>query len=439
MTDRRHIWQTWSRTVRCRPDRWVTPRVEGQLTEAVRTAAEQGLGVRVAGSGHSFNQLACTEDMLLDLSGYTGVLDIDRRAATVTVRGGTRLAEINAALDRAGLALANIGTLDTQTVAGAISTGNHGTGITHRPFSDQVSALRLVTAEGTVLCLEEESELMRAARTSLGTLGVISTVTLRCVTLFNLRSVPGAEQLDDILDRFEEWAHSADHVSFNWLPWTEEVFTRAWHRTDEVPTRSAVRQRYATTVDEMRCGLAGLAGQRRPTAVPWAKRFLASGVPAEYVDVGHRVFSFPQPVRFLALEHALPLENVPAALRELRVALRRFGAYSPYSVLVRVGAADDSPLSPAYGRLTGYVNLTVPRTARYTEILRTAEHLLRDLDGRPHWGKAHTATAEVLRPRYPEWDQFQTIRGKLDPTGMFSNEYIGRVLGPVDAAQQVYA
>ncbi|MWK35650.1 FAD-binding protein [Actinomadura sp. J1-007] len=87
MTDRRHIWQTWSRTVRCRPARWITPRVEGQLTEAVRTAAEQGLGVRVAGSGHSFNQLACTEDMLLDLSGYTGVLDIDRRAATVTVRG----------------------------------------------------------------------------------------------------------------------------------------------------------------------------------------------------------------------------------------------------------------------------------------------------------------------------------------------------------------
>ncbi|MWK35651.1 hypothetical protein GEV43_17450 [Actinomadura sp. J1-007] len=280
---------------------------------------------------------------------------------------------------------------------------------------------------------------MRAARTSLGTLGVISTVTLRCVPRFNLRSVPGAERLDGILDRFEEWAHSADHVSFNWLPWTEEAFTRAWHRTDEVPTRGAVRQRYATTVDEMRCGLAGLAGHRRPAAVPWAKRLLAAGVPTEYVDAGHRVFSFPQPVRFLALEHALPLENVPAALRELRVALRRFGAYSPYSVLVRVGAADDSPLSPVFGRLTGYVNLTVPRTARYTEILRTAEHLLRDLDGRPHWGKAHTATAEVLRPRYPQWDRFQAIRGKLDPTGMFCNEYVGRVLGPVDAAQQVYA
>lgn len=441
MTDRQHIWQTWSRTVRCSPSQWVTPRVEGQVVEAVRTAANRGLGVRVAGAGHSFNQLACTEDVLLDLSRYTGVLDIDRRAMTVTVRGGTRLAEVNAALDRAGLALANIGTLDTQSVAGAISTGNHGTGIAHRPFSAQVAALRLVTADGTVLSLDDDNdpELFRCARTALGALGVISTVTLRCVPRFNLRSVPGGERLDDLLDRFEEWAHSADHVSFNWLPWTEDVFTRAWHRTDAPPTRGAGRQRYATTVDEMRCGIAGLAGQWRPAVVPRVKRMLASGAPVEYVEVSHRVFSFPQPVKFLALEHALPLEAVPAALRGLRVALRRFGAYSPYSVLVRVGAADDSPLSPAFGRATGFVNLTVPRTARYTEILRTAEHLLRDLDGRPHWGKAHTATAEVLWPRYPQWGQFQAVRGKLDPSGVFCNEYIGRVLGLVDAALRVYS
>lgn len=435
MRIRQGTWQTWAGTVRCRPSRLVVPTVEGQIVEAVRDAAARGVNVRAVGSGHSFNQLGCTEGVLLDLSGYTGVLDVDREARTVTVRAGTRLAEVCAVLDRADLALANIGTLDGQSVAGAISTGNHGTGMAHRPFADQVTALRIVTADGTALDLDEASDpaVFRCARTSLGALGVITAVTLRCVPAFNLRSTSRTERLDDLLDRFEEWAHSADHPSFTWLPWTDEAATRAFQRTFEPPTPRSELRRYATTLDEMRCGIAGLAGRWSSAAVPWMKQVMASEGPADYVGRSHRVFTFPQPVKFLALEHALPLSAVPAALRGLRVALRRFGSYSPYSVLVRVGAPDDSPLSPASGRPTGYVNLTVPRTARYTEILRTAEHLLRDMDGRPHWGKAHTATAEVLRPRYPEWDGFQRVRESLDPDGVFCNEYIGRVLGPVTA------
>jgi L-gulono-1,4-lactone dehydrogenase len=153
--------------------------------------------------------------------------------------------------------------------------------------------------------------------------------------------------------------------------------------------------------------------------------------PSGYVDAGHRVATFPQPVRFVALEHALALDRVPEALRTLRGTLRRAGLYSPYSVLVRVGAADDAPLSPAYGRLTGYVNLTVPRTVVYGELLRTMEHVLRELDARPHWGKAHTATAEILAKRYPEWDVFQRTRAELDPSGRFTNDYLRRVLGPI--------
>jgi L-gulonolactone oxidase len=151
------------------------------------------------------------------------------------------------------------------------------------------------------------------------------------------------------------------------------------------------------------------------------------------VDTAFRAFTFPQPVRFLALEHALPLAAVPAALRDLGAALRRCGRNSPYSVLVRVGAGDDAPLSPAYGRPTGYVNLTVPRAPGYAEVLRTVEHVLRGYDGRPHWGKAHTATAETLAPRYPEWDRFARVRAELDPAGVFGNDYLDRVLGPVRA------
>ncbi|GGM15095.1 D-arabinono-1,4-lactone oxidase [Micromonospora yangpuensis] len=432
-------WRNWSGTVGCRPAQLLAPTTEDEVVAAVRAAGERGSPVRPVGSGHSFNALACTDGLLLDLSRYRGVLAVDAAAGEVTVLGGTTLGELAEALDRRGLALANLGTLAEQSVAGAISTGNHGSGLAHAPLSAQVVRLRLVTADGRVRTLDadREPEVFRCARTALGTLGVLSTVTLRCVPQFNLRVSYRTEPLDTVLDGFADWAAEADHVAFSWLPWQERAGLRALRVTAAPRTRDAVRRRYATTIDEVRCGLIGLAGRADTRAVPWLKgrRWRSTRPAVEYVDASHRVFTFPQPVRFLALEHALPLEATPDALRALRRTLRRAGAYSPYSVLVRVGAGDDSPLSPAYGRRTGYVNLTVPRTAGQVELLRAIEPVLRDHGGRPHWGKAHTATAEVLAPRYREWALFQRVRATLDPDGVFASDYTDRVLGPVRPAR----
>jgi L-gulono-1,4-lactone dehydrogenase len=426
-------WQNWSGNVRATPERLVRPRDEAAVVVAVASAAQRGQIVRAVGAGHSFNPLACTDGLLLDLRRYAGVVRIDPDAAEVTVWPGTSLRRLAAALDDAGLALANLGTLASQTVAGALSTGTHGTGARHRPFAGQVSALRLVTANGSVMTLgcESDPDTFRCARTALGALGIITEITLSCVPSFNLRSAAHAEPLEGLLDRFGEWAVSADHVAFCWQPWQDRVLVRSLSRSPEPRTPGAARHRYLATLSEVRCAIAGLAGRRRPAAVPWlAGRVAGPGeAAAHYVESSYRAFTFPQPVKFLAMEHALPLENIPPAVRALRGALRRAGRRSPYSVLVRVGAPDDSPLSPAYGRPTGYLNLTVPRTAGYIELLRVAEHVARELGGRPHWGKAHTATAEVLEPLYPEWSTFQRVRAQLDPAGLFSNDYVDRVLG----------
>jgi len=402
--------------------------------DLIGRARQQGLTIRAAGTGHSFNSLACTDGLLLDLSGYRGIVDIDRAAMSVTVRPGTTLWQLSAVLDREGLALANIGSLGDQTVAGAVSTGNHGTGMSHPPLSGEITALRLVTADGRARTLDGGSDptTFNCARTALGVLGIITAVTLRCVPRFRLRAADQDEPLDRLLDRFDAWTTSAEHVSFTWLPWTDNASTRALHVTADAPTRGAGRRRYNATVQEVRCGLVAQAARVSPSAVhrlsDRAARRATS--PRPYVDVSHRVFTFPQPVRFLAMEHALPLERVVPAIRELRGALRRSDLHSPYSVLVRVGAPDDAPLSPAYGRATGYINLTIPRTAAHIEILRIVEHVMREHEGRPHWGKAHTATAEVLAPRYPGWSAFLRTRAQLDPTGLFGNDYVDRVLGP---------
>ncbi|MBV7696596.1 FAD-binding protein [Streptomyces sp. TRM70350] len=433
----RSTWRTWSGTVGCAPAQLVRPTSEDEIVQAVRAAAGSGLTVRAVGTGHSFNRLATTPGVLLDLTSYSGVIAVDRAAGHVTVRAGTRIAALCEELDRAGLALENIGTLGEQTVAGALSTGNHGTGLAHPPLSGQVARVRLVTADGAVRDIgpDGDPDLWGAVRTALGTLGVLSTVTLRCVPQFNLRLRLSDEPLDALLERFTDWAAQSEHPSLNWLPWTDRVTLRSVDRTTQAATPRAPLRRYAATLDEVRCGLTGqVAKAAGAAAVPWLTRRLGGLWPdSTYTDASHRVFTFPQPVRFLAMEHALPLERTADALRGLRPVLRRLGTYSPYSVLVRVGAGDDVPLSPAYGRATGYVNLTVPRTADQIEILRAAECVLREHEARPHWGKAHTATAELLAPRYPRWQDFQRVRAELDPLGVFSNEYVQKVLGPVTA------
>jgi L-gulonolactone oxidase len=433
----RSTWRTWAGTVACTPWRLARPRGEDEIVQAVRAAAAAGLTVRAAGTGHSFNRLVTTDGVLLDLTSYRGVVALDPVAGEVTVRAGTRVAELCAELDRAGLALRNIGTLGEQTVAGALSTGNHGTGLAHPPLCGEVVRVRLATADGQVRDVgpEDGSDLWNAVRTSLGTLGVLTTVTLRCVPQFRLRVRLGEEPLDALLERLPEWAAGSDHPSLNWLPWTDRVSVRSIDRTDEAPSPRAPLRRYASTLDEVRCGLTGQAGKAAGArAVPWLTGRLGGLWPdSGYTDLSHRVFTFPQPVRFLAMEHALPLEGTADALRALRPVLRRLGTYSPYSVLVRVGAGDDALLSPAHGRATGYVNLTVPRTADQIEVLRAAECVLREHGARPHWGKAHTATAEVLAPRYPRWEDFRRIRAQLDPLGVFSNEYADKVLGPAGA------
>ncbi|MDF4251742.1 D-arabinono-1,4-lactone oxidase [Streptomyces sp. WMMB303] len=430
-------WRTWAGTVECAPARTVRPTGEEELVRAVRKAARDGLSVRAAGTGHSFNRLVPTSGALIDLTGYTGIVALDTAAGEVTVRAGTRFTELCAGLHRRGMALPNIGTLAEQTVGGALSTGNHGTGLRHRALSGDVTRVRLVTADGRVRGVGpgDEAELWGAVRCGLGTLGVLSTVTLRCVPQFRLRSESATERLDALLERFEDWAAGSEHPSLGWLPWSDQVTVRSVDRTDEPVTPGAGFRRLAATLDEVRCGVTGQAARLAGAeAVPRLTARLGGLWPdGPYVDASHRVFTFAQPVRFLAMEHALPLERTPDALRALRTVLRQLGIYSPYSVLVRVGAADDVPLSPAYGRPTGYVNLTVPRAAGQVEILRAVEPVLRDHGARPHWGKAHTATAEVLAGRYPGWAEFQRVRSRLDPSGMFAGPYTDTLLGPAPA------
>ncbi|MGE0067745.1 MAG: FAD-binding protein, partial [Solirubrobacterales bacterium] len=181
-------WTNWAGDQSCRPAQIVHPGSREELIEVVGATAAAGGKVSVAGSGHSFTEAALTEQTLVRIEALAGVLDADPGSGLVRVGAGTVLADLNEELARLGLAMENLGDIDRQTIAGAISTGTHGTGARLRNLSAQVEAIELVLADGSVRSLTAAADprLLRAARVGVGALGAIAAVTLRCVPAFSL-------------------------------------------------------------------------------------------------------------------------------------------------------------------------------------------------------------------------------------------------------------
>lgn len=421
----------------CAPRRILRPVRESQLVEAVREARREGLRVRAAGAGHSFSGAAATDGVLLDLRDYARVLHVDRAARRVTVQAGVRLHALSLALDAAGLALPTLGDIDRQSLAGALATGTHGTGARFPGLAGPVVGMRLVSGTGEVVDLdgEREPELLRAARVSLGALGVVSSVTLQCVPRFRLHARERPERLDALLPRLDAEVDAHDHFELFWVPHTGWALTKRHTRTR---ARPAPRPAWRALRDDvlyanLLFGLACRLGARRPERIPRLVRAVPGAGPVEYIDASWKVFASPRWVRFVESEWAIPREAAAEALGRVRAWVRDSGARLAFPVELRFSAAEDALLSPAWGRDTAWVACHVHARrspAVWQPYFRAVQAIMDDYGGRPHWGKLHFHTAESLAPRYPGWDAFQKARESLDPERRFANAYTAQVLGP---------
>ncbi len=204
------------------------------------------------GTGHSFTDIALTDGLLLRPDSLRGVVGVDRDAMTVTALAGTPLHELNTALEKLGLSLHNMGDIDEQTIAGAISTGTHGTGGRVASLSAQVAGLEMVTGDGTLLRAdaEENPDVLALARLGLGALGILTSVTLRVEPLFTLEAHEAPMRWDEALDRFDELVADNDHFEMYWFPHTDRLLTKRNNRSLDAG-RAAV-------------AVPGLAGRRVP-------------------------------------------------------------------------------------------------------------------------------------------------------------------------------
>jgi L-gulonolactone oxidase len=428
------LWRNWTGDQRCAPESIERPGSEREVAEAIRSAGRSGRPVRVAAAGHSFNDIVLTDGHLLKLDRMDRVLHADRETCRAEVEAGISINALGPALATHDLALENQGDVDPQSIAGAISTATHGTGAGYRNLSGQVAGLRLITADGEPLdCSEDvEPDLFRAARVSLGALGVITRVTLRCAPLYTLRRRDRPVPLDEVLDDLDGWVDGNERFELFVFPYTRVALTRVSDAVPEAPNPLWPARRWVEDValENAMLGAFMRAGRAAPRTIPALNRTIARVLqPTERTDHSYRVYPNARRVRFTEMEYALPREAGREALMRVLEMVERRRLPISFPLEFRFVGADDAYLSPSNGRDTAYIAAHVYRGMEHETYFRAVESIMREYDGRPHWGKRHYRTAADLAPLYPDWDRFAAARERLDPGRRFRNDYLDRVLG----------
>ncbi|MGC0363037.1 FAD-linked oxidoreductase [Rhodococcus sp. 27YEA15] len=343
---------------------------------------------------------------------------------------------LNEALWEQGYALANLGDIDVQSLAGATATGTHGTGSHFPGIAAQIRGFDIVLADGTLAhCSPEKNpELFEAGRLGLGALGVIAAITVDCVPRFTLRACEAPDTLTNVLETIEDDRRAIDHFEFFWFPHTDRVLTK---RNTRLPGDAAVAPigKVRAFVDDELLSNTLFEGVNRvttlaPTTIPLFNRISARLLGArEFTDRSYRVFASPRRVKFKEMEYAVPAEHVTDILHEIGRWLSTSETTIGFPVEVRFAAADDVWLSTAYGRDTAYIAVHQYHRRPEAAYFAAFESIAKAVDGRPHWGKMHNRTVDDLRPAYPALDEFISVRDTYDANRTFGNDYLTQVLG----------
>lgn len=432
-TSNDRAWVSWNGNIVHPYERLVVPRTEEELARAVHDARN----VRVFGAKQSSADIAAGARALINISYYNDVVDIDEHQGLITVRSGMRLRTLLQEIEPRGWTLPCLPDIDTVTVGGALSTGTHGTSGDAHPLAEYMVGARLVTADGTVREVHESDELMPALRTSLGTLGVLSTVTFRLHPLYYLRVEEQPIRDEEWLAHYRRWLHEYDFLRIIWLPHTGYGWVV---RGERISAETAVQQRSAPRYVRHRREVSKFLYKRTvrfPRFTRFANRllkllFFSHRIVKKGTLYGATVTKSRGSTLELA-EWTVAADRFEKLFSELRERLESTenDAYAHIPMDIRFLSADDTWLSNAYGQDTVTVGC-VTRNPEHADEYRAfdlVEELFLRYGGRPHWAKRFHAKAAELAPLYPRWEDFLALRRRMDPTGKFLNGYLAELFG----------
>lgn len=415
----RQKWANWSGWVEGYPAQYRAPTSEAELSALVREAQQ----VRTVGAGHSFTALVPSEDLLLSLDHLSGLIHHDADNHTATVWAGTRLHRLGPMLQDIGQALPNMGDIDRQSVAGAISTGTHGSGKMLKALAGGVVSMRLVLANGETLeCSASQSpEVFNAARVSLGTLGVISQITLQNIPSYRLQETIRVVDLQEALPQLASLAEQNRHLDCHVFPFGQKAMLKTLNPTPSSPTKDQFNNFVENTLLGWACDLTRVAPALNTPIQRLVSVLVGS---SSRVEQSYKVFANPREVRFNEMEYHVPADKGPECLAEVSEAIRKSGIQVFFPLEYRYVAADSIWLSPFQGGPRASIAVHQYFKQDPWPLFRVVEPIFQRYGGRPHWGKMHSLKAEQLRELYPHWEDFARVRRELDPSGKFLNAYL---------------
>lgn len=385
----------------------------------------RGGRVRMLGSRHCFNDIADTDGLLIALDRMPTVFEVDESRDAVRVSGGMRYGDIAPLLDAEGLALANLASLPHISIAGAVTTGTHGSGDAIGSLASAVRALTIVTPSGEVRSLQRGDADFDGAVVSLGALGAIVDVTLDVEPAYEVaQHVFEHPSWDALLADFDDVTGIGTSVSI-FSRWEHtDVADQIWVKQRQPEAREITRADLFSRID----GEAATAKRHPIIGVDPVACTEQLGVPGPWFErLPHFKLEFtPSAGAEIQTEYLVPRADAVAAIQAVRTLA---GQIAPLLLVneIRTVAADDLWLSSSYGTDAVAIHFTwKPDEAAVREFLPTLEAALPET-ARPHWGKVFTLDATELRSRYERWDDFAALAARFDPERRLVNPYLERL------------
>lgn len=431
VNEKQLTWKNWSASVFARPKKFVRPNHLDELMTLVKNCRDEGVTIRLVGAGHSFTPLVATSEVLISLDNLTGIVKVNKTEQLVTLWGGTRLRDVGPLLNELGFAMENLGDINDQSIAGAISTGTHGTGSQFKSISNQVEGITLLTASGELINIDrrDNEEYFEAARLSLGMLGIIVKVTLRVVKAYSLHETSYRLSLDEGLANLQTLRENNRNFEFFWFPYTKSIQVKTLNERPLHFETTNKKQSFKKIAIEN--GLFWLLSEMSRT-VPNTSRFVskisALGIPSrEEENLSYLQYATPRLVKFNEMEYSVPEDAMGEVLKDIEALFRRKRIDVHFPLECRYVQGDSIWLSPSYKRDSAYIAVHMYKGMAFNEYFSEVEVIFSAYEGRPHWGKMHSLQYEDLVNLYPKFPEFLQVRQTLDPEGMFLNEYVRKL------------
>ena len=416
--------KNWAKNISIQPKNYFEPKSVDELKKVIQSNGK----IRAIGSGHSWSDSIVTKDTLVSLNNLREIIYINQAQKNLTVQTGIKLFQINQELDKIGFALSNLGSIATQSLAGAIATGTHGTGINFQCLASQVESFKMFDADGNEHHFDKTDEKFYAILVGLGCFGLIYEMTLDVTDAFQLRDITSGGDFDAVIENLDEYLAENDHFKIWWLPPSKNVVLFRYNQTNKSPNDSRFRQwfkdEFVSVYTYRFLSLVGLLNRQK--LIPPINRFLTKEItkPLNRIEKSYKVFNVPEPPLHRETEWAFDLKDAKYLLREYKKLLTSNGFTYNFIQELRFSKGDDFWLSPAYKRDTMWLGMYNKDLHDWDKRLANFESFAREHNGRPHWGKEFTVDAKYLVGQYEKFDDFRNLTTKFDSHGKFRNDWI---------------